>query len=170
MRGSCSSVSKLLGRYFDQEVTDQEKALVEDHLRECRACHQALKAMEDLRILVKAPVEEAARREDFPWMWQRIQNEMTSQERTTGWESLLAWLTSSAFFRKRVWIPAMAAAAIVVLIASPLVFKKTLSSGDLSVVEYVESSTHNVMIYQLDQGRMTVIWLLEGPEKETSTS
>jgi hypothetical protein len=34
----------------------------------------------------------------------------------------------------------------------------------------VESKTHNVMIYQLDQGRMTVIWLLEVPDQDRPTS
>ena len=170
MRDPCSSLSQVLEKYFDREVTDQERVFVEDHLRECHTCQEALKSMEDLRVLIKAPVEEAVRREDFPWVWQKIQRGIELHEEPTWWETVYAWLASSPFFRKRVWVPAVIAAALVVLIAYPFLLKKTPSSEDLSVVEYVESQTHNVMIYQLDQGRMTVIWLFEGPEKEAPLS
>ncbi len=33
MKDSCSSVSRLLEKYFDQEVTDDERLLVEGHLQ-----------------------------------------------------------------------------------------------------------------------------------------
>ena len=71
--------------------------------------------------------------------------------------------------RKRVWIPAAAAIVAVVLSITPFLFKKAPSSSDLSVVEYVESQSHNVMVYELEKGDVTVIWLLEDPEKEDSS-
>lgn len=170
MKETCTSVSTLLEKFFDREVTEDERALVEGHLQECHDCQQALKLMEDLRFAIKAPVEEAVSSEHFPWMWERIQKEMRSQERWAWHKTIRAWIFPSSFFRKRIWVPATVAAAIALLIASHFFFQKTPSSGGFSVVEYVESQTHNVMIYQLDQGRMTVIWLLEGPDQEQSTS
>jgi len=74
--------------------------------------------------------------------------------------------------RKRIWIPAVVAAVLVILVATPLLMKEIPSQPDASVVVYVESQTNNVMIYEsgTDQENMAVIWLFEGPEEESSTS
>jgi hypothetical protein len=63
-------------------------------------------------------------------------------------------------------VPAAAAIVILLLIITPYFYTKTPSSSDPSVVEYVESQTHNVMVYESEKGDVTVIWLLEGPGKE----
>jgi hypothetical protein len=49
-------------------------------------------------------------------------------------------------------------------------FQKNHFLSTLSVVEYVESETYNVMVYELETPQVTVIWLFEGPEEESSTS
>ena len=170
MKDSCSAVSKLLEKYFDQEVTEEERALVEAHLLDCPACQDVLSSMEKIKDLVRAPVEEAAEKEDFPWVWQKIERGIRSEERPTFWETLRSWLQISPPFRRKVWVPALTGVAIVLLITIPLLFKKTPSYPSPSVVEYVESQTHNVMIYELENAKVTVIWLFEEPEKETSSS
>jgi predicted anti-sigma-YlaC factor YlaD len=68
MKDSCSSVSKLLEKYFDQEVTEKKRLLMEGHLQDCLACRNALRSMEELRTLIKVPVEEATQKENFPWV------------------------------------------------------------------------------------------------------
>src|SRR4030042_6452665 len=103
MKNSCSSVSTLLEKYFDQEVTDEERFLVEGHLQDCPGCRDALKSMEELRTLMSAPVEEAVRKEDFPWVWQKIEREIRSQKRRTWWQSLRSWLDVTPLFRRQVW-------------------------------------------------------------------
>jgi len=167
MKASCSAVSKLLEKYSDQEVTDEERSLVEAHLLDCHACQDALKSMEKLRDLVRAPVDEAAGKEDFPWVWQKIERGIRIEERPTFWKTLRSWLQIALPFRRRVWVPALATVAIVLLITIPLLFKKTPSYPTPSVVEYVESQTHNVMIYESENSKVTVIWLFEQPETET---
>lgn len=169
MKDSCSSVSKILEKYFDHEVTDEERALVEGHLTDCLACQDALRSMEELRHLVRAPVEEAVGKEDFQWVWQKIKRGIQPKERPTWWETLQSWLDLSPLFRKRILIPAVAAIAIFILVTAPILFKKSPSPQDVTVVEYVESSTHNVMVYESEQERVTVIWLFEGPEEEAPT-
>jgi anti-sigma-K factor RskA len=169
MKNDCSSISKLLEKYFDRELTEEEGSLVKDHLQGCPACREALHSMERFRNLMKAPVEEAVERENFPWVWQRIENGIQLEERPTIWESLKSWLDISLLLKKRVLIPAVAA-LIVILITAPLLFKKTTSYPSPSVVEYVESPTFNVMVYESENSKMTVIWLFEGPEEESSTS
>ena len=170
MKDSCSSISKLLEKYFDQEVTEEEKSLVEDHLLNCLSCQDTLKSMEGLRDLIKTPVEKASQKEDFQWVWQRIQGEIRSRERPILWETIQSWFDLSSLFRKRVWVPTTVAIAILIFIVTPILFKKTPFHPDLSIVEYVESETYNVMIYESEKGNITVIWLFEGPEKELPTS
>ena len=170
MKESCSALSKLLEKYFDQEMTDEEKSVVETHLLDCQACQEVLRSMEELRNLVRAPVEEAVQKEDFQWIWQKIEREIRLEERPTFWENLQAWLQISPLFQRKVWISAAVAVAIILIITIPMFFKKTPSLLDQSVIEYVESQTHNVMIYESENKKVTVIWLFEGPAKENSSS
>jgi len=171
MKDSCSSVSKLLEKYFDQEVTDEEKPFVEGHLQDCLACRNALRSMEELKTLMKVPVEEAVRKEDFPWVWQKIEREIRStQEKLTWWRSLRSKLDVSPLFKRKVWIPAAATVVVFLFLTAQIIFEKTPSYSDASVVDYVESQTGNVMVYQLEKPKVTVIWLFEGPEKDQPPS
>jgi anti-sigma-K factor RskA len=169
MKDSCSTLSKLLEKYFDQEVTHEEKSLVEVHLLDCQACRDVLRSMEELRTLIKVPVEEAVQQEDFPWVWQKIERGIRKEERPTFWETLQSWVQIPPFFQRKVWIPA-AAMAIILLITIPLVLKKNPSYPSVSVVEYIESQTNNVMVYESEDSKVTVIWLFEEPEMETPSS
>ena len=169
MKDFCSSVSKLLEKYFDQEVTDKERLFVESHLQDCPACRDALTSMEELRTLIKIPIEKAAQKEDFPWVWQKIEREIRLQEKLTWWQSLRSWLDLSPLFKKKVWIPAVATAVVLLFVTAQIIFKKTPSYSGASVVEYVESETNNVMVYDLEKSMVTVIWLFEEPEKGPST-
>jgi hypothetical protein len=170
MQKLCPQVSKLLEKYFDQEVTDKEKLLVEGHLQVCPACLDVLRSMEELRTLIKAPVEAAVEEEDFPWVWPKIEREIRSQKKPTWLQSLRSRLDVSPFFKKKVWIPAGAALIVLLLITFQLIFKETPSYSGLTSVEYLESEDYNVMVYQPEKPGVTVIWLFEGPEKGASPS
>jgi anti-sigma factor RsiW len=170
MKRECSSISGLLEKYFDQEVTAEERSLVEGHLPDCSACRMALDTMQNLRILIKNPVEEAAEKETFPWVWEKIERGIQREEKPGPWESLWSWLDISSLYKKKILIPAVAAAVILILITAPLLYKKMSSYPDPSVVEYVESESYNVMIYQSENEKVTVIWLFNGPQEESSPS
>ncbi len=170
MKDPCSSVSTFLEKYFDQEVTDKEKLFVEGHLQDCPACRDVLRSMEELRTLIKVPVDEAAQKEDFPWVWQKIEREIRLQKKLPWWQSVRSWLDVSPLFKKKVWIPAVATLMVLLFVTGQIIFKKTPSYPDASVVEYVESGTNNVMIYNLENAKVTVIWVFEGPENEAITS
>jgi anti-sigma-K factor RskA len=160
----------VLEKYFDQEVTDEERFLVEGHLQDCLACRDALKSMEELRALMKVPLEEVVQKEDFPWVWQKIEREIRLQEKPTWRQSIRSWLDVTPLFRKKVWVPAVAAALVLLVITTQIIFEKTPSYPDVSVVEYVESQSDNVLVYQLEEPKVTVIWLFEGPEEDRTTT
>ncbi len=170
MKDSCSSTSGLLEKYFDREVTDNERGIVESHLHDCPDCRNALKSLEELSRFVKAPVEEAVRKEDFPWVWQKIEREIRLQKRPTWRQSLRSWLDVSPLFRKKVWIPAVATIVVLLFISAQIIFRKTPSYPGASVVEYLQSDDYNVMVYESDKPDVTVIWLLEVPEQEHTTT
>ena len=170
MKDSCSSISKLLERYFDQEVTDRERVLVEGHLHSCPACRDALKSLEELSTFIKVPVEAAIQKEDFPWVWQKIEREIRLQKKLTWWQSLRSWIDISPLFRRKVWIPAVATVVVLLFITAQIIFKQTPSYAEASVVEYVESETDNVMVYQLEKQKVTVIWVFDEPAKDQTTS
>jgi len=166
MKGSCSSVSNLLERYFDHEVTENEKALVEEHLPSCSTCQETLKLMGGIRDVMRTPVEEALQGEDFQRVWQHVDREIRLRESPPWWESF--WLNLPNLLRMRIWVPAVAATIALVLVIVPLFLKKTSSYPGSSDIEYVQSQDYNVMVYQSDKA--TVIWLLDGKEEGAGTS
>jgi anti-sigma-K factor RskA len=170
MKDSCTLVLKLLEKYFDQEVTDRERLLVEGHLQDCPACRDALTSMEGLRTLIKVPVEEATQQEDFPWVWQKIEREIRLQEKVSGWQSLRSWIDLSPLFKKKAWIPAVATIAVLLFITTQVILKKTPSYSEASVVEYIESETHNIMVYESEKAKMTLIWLFDDEDQKSSRS
>ncbi|MFB3887143.1 MAG: zf-HC2 domain-containing protein [Thermodesulfobacteriota bacterium] len=170
MKGSCSTLSKLLEKYFDEETTSEEKSLVEAHLPDCQACQDVLRSMEELRTLIKAPVEEAVEGEDFPWVWQKIERAIQSEEKPSRWQVLRSWIDFRVLLRKRVLIPVVGTIALLLFITTQLLIKKTPSLSHPSVVEYVASDTYNVMVFESEKADVTVIWLFESPEQSSSTS
>ena len=130
MKAPCFPASELLEKYFDQEVTDEERALVEGHLRGCASCQDVLKSLNELRHLIKAPVEEALRKEQFEWVWQSIREKIRQEEKFTLWKSVQSWIHPSRFFQRTVWIPAAVATLILitVLLISPTKSDLTITS------------------------------------------
>jgi anti-sigma factor RsiW len=170
MKESCSSISQLLEKYFDRQATDEERSLVEKHLPACTTCSETLRAFEGLREAIKRPVDEALKQETFPWVWEKIEKGIRLEKKSSWRESFRLWLDLSPFLRKKVWIPAVAAAAVLALVTSLHLFKKTPSYLEQSVVEYVESGVYNVMVYESEKEKVTVIWLFEGPQNGSTAS
>ncbi len=170
MKNSCVSISKLLEPYFDQELPGEEKRRVEEHLQKCQPCQESLRLMQGIRGAIKPPVDEAIEKEDFQSMWQNIQREIRLRERPSWREAIRGWLDISPLFRKKVWIPALATVAILVFVMVPILYKNIPSPSVLSVVEYVDSPSYNVMVYESEKSNVTVIWLFDGQEEESPTS
>jgi len=170
MKDRCSVVSALLERYHDQEVTEEERRLIEDHLSQCPSCRDLLSTTAQIGTLIKLPIQEASERADFDRTWTKIRREIEKREPLPWWESLGDRLKASLFSWKRAWIPAMAAALIVVgLIVGPVLLEDQ-SPLKMSSVEYVESADYNVMIYEGEKGNVTIIWLFDRSDEEVPAS
>jgi hypothetical protein len=169
MNDVCGSVSGLLEKYFDHEVTTEESVLVQDHLNRCQDCRAALEAMEELRDRILIPAEALPDEEAFERLWLNIRRETAHGEKPSWRESLHAYLDFSILLRKKVWIPAASMAMVLLLFAFTTLFKKNTSLEPQFGVEYVESNTNNIMVYELEATKVTVIWLFEGPEQESTS-
>ena len=118
---------------------------------------------------MRVPVESLPGAGDFDRVWMKVRREIQREASPRGWESLLSWFNLSSLFRKKVWIPAAAALSLLlVLVFSPRL-KETPSIPVQYGVEYVESKTNNVMVYEVGPA-VTVIWLFEGDEEEATPS
>ncbi len=169
MKTQCLSL-KRLERYFDQEASPEERTLVENHLIGCSRCQERLKLMGLLREAVKKPIEEALEKETFPWVWERIEREIQKEQKSSWWETIRLRLDPSALFQKKVWIPALATLLILLFVTAQVFLKKIPSYSEGTVVEYIESPSHDIMVYQLEKQKVTIIWLFEEPENEHFTT
>lgn len=160
----------LLERYFDEEASPDERILVENHLIGCFNCQERLKLMRLLREAIKEPVEEALEKETFPWVWERIEREIQKEQKSPWWEMIRLRLGTIPLFQKKVWIPALATLTILLFVTAQVFFKKIPSYSEGIVIKYIESASCDVMVYQFEKPKVTIIWLFEEPENEASPS
>jgi hypothetical protein len=171
MKESCNKISELIEKYFDNEATSHEMSIVEDHLKNCYKCQEMLSSHKLLRDIIKRPVDEALEKEDFSLIWKKVKGQIQLEERPNLWEIVRSWFEISYIFKKKILIPTVSAIALLLIILlTPIFYKKTTSLSGLSVVEYVESQTHNVMVYESEKNKLTVIWLFEEKVKESPDS
>ncbi len=169
MRDPCPPILELLEKYGDREATEAERSAVDAHLLTCPSCHAAWKRTERLKGLMKVSAEEPPGEGEFERAWRRIHQGITAEKRPSLREYLRSWFDLSPLFRKRILIPA-AGVALALVLASTLLLKKIPSYPEPPVVEYVESQTCDVMVYEPEKTKVTVIWLFEAPEKESPAS
>lgn len=169
MKQPCKSISMLLEKYFDNEVSSEEKLMVETHISSCPTCQDSLKSISYLRELLKRPVEESIEKEDFPLLWQRIEKQIRLKEKSSVLEklkSIFNFFDISYALKKRFLVLSATVMAIIIIILIPIFFKKITSLPELSVVEYLESTTHNVLIFESKKEKVTIIWLFEEKMKQ----
>jgi anti-sigma factor RsiW len=160
MKGACSLSAELLERYMDSEMTDRERGVVETHLAECPSCSELLRSMMEFSAMIKVPAAEHPSNAEYDRLWRHIKNE-SQKKRAPRFDFL-------GFLRQRIWVPASAVALVLVIVAASLLFKKTTTVPGRFGVEYVESKTNNVVVYEVEKSNVTVIWLLEGPEEDST--
>ena len=54
MKINCKEMEELLISYIDNEINSNDSAMLKEHLRNCSLCSEELKAMEEIRELLKS--------------------------------------------------------------------------------------------------------------------
>lgn len=87
----CEQIKDLvLTDYIDGQMEADDKQLLEEHLKACRACHEfALSVQKEL----VTPFGDAPRPEVPPAVWQKIKAEITAEEEPEpGWKAVVSFL------------------------------------------------------------------------------
>jgi hypothetical protein len=111
----------------------------------------------------ESPAEEAETGGDF----NEAEDLMAVRLKEVLADYLRSWPISPIFSKEG--LDPGAAIAILIVISTSFLLKKAPFYPDPSVVEYVESQAYNVMVYESEKPKVTVIWLFEGPEEGASS-
>ncbi len=115
----CRELNELLGAYADGELEKRQAREVEAHLASCPGCAQALSRQRalsgSLREAILEPAERAAAEGRFDTIWANVESAIAAPPPSLG-ERLVAWWSAGRSARSR-WAPALAAAAVLVVVA-----------------------------------------------------
>ncbi len=121
----------LLSAYRDGELSPDERAVVEEALREDPGLQARLDDHAALSSWLQASVEKEADLVDFSGFADRVMAGLPPpvEERASAWSRFTVWLDETLTFHK--WQAASAlGAAVVLLVAGPLVWNATHKASD----------------------------------------
>ena len=110
----CKSIRELLIDYLNNEISDDERMLVSDHLSGCTACAMEMEALAAAETkLRQAYSEVAAGVSPSPSAWEVIKHETVAKESAgvSVWDQIASKLKWTYAWRRPVWRGAVAAAA-----------------------------------------------------------
>jgi anti-sigma factor RsiW len=81
----CKKIGILLSAYIDQEVTDKEKRVIEDHLKVCETCRRTVSEFTAVHTLY----QDVAVKEPVPGFCQRVTQRLEKKPRL--WFPGLSW-------------------------------------------------------------------------------
>lgn len=157
----CRKTRRLLDSYHDRQLRGRKFDKVSEHLRECENCSSELEKLQCISRVLKEHYDSAAGSEDFSKVWARVDAAVAGSDRHRP-ESLLDKLNRILWIPKPAWaVVGVAALAVVVVLAylpgSP---PDTLAANDC-IIDSVDVHDCSVMVYEVDDGRMQVIWVME---------
>ncbi|MDP8248981.1 MAG: hypothetical protein P9M00_12635 [Candidatus Tritonobacter lacicola] len=169
MTKTCKRINSLLFSYAAGELSVEESGSVAAHVRECCLCARRLEACARLREGFSLLREREEPRDVWKGYWDEIEEAV--QEHRSPW---LGWRPVAA---------TAAAAVLILLLTQPLWQWRRGSSKapaeeawvpkeEYCVVHRAEAGdpSANLMIYKVDEARLTVIWLMESPGEERRSS
>ena len=171
----CKKARRLLDAYHDRQLHGRKFDDVSEHLRQCENCSSELDKLQCVSRVLKEHYESAVDAEDFSRVWAGV--DAAVGESDAPWTgSVLDRLLRLLWIPKPAWaVVGIAAVAIILALAyipgnhqTP-----TLAANDC-IIDNVESEDCSVMVYEVGDSKMKVIWLMEQqilqPEEETGAT
>ncbi|UCC66674.1 MAG: zf-HC2 domain-containing protein, partial [Deltaproteobacteria bacterium] len=150
----CNRFAPHLERYFDGELSPEERDFVEGHLRVCTRCQKELKDLSDMRKLLRGAIEEEVVDTEPQEVWAGVERRLKAPSlKDRVWSPVRDLFFPFRPIRTIAWGTAL---LIIIVLTVPLLKSPPLPPV---VVESVESE-HPVMIFQGEEG-LTIIWLFE---------
>ncbi len=164
MAKNCEKIRQALESFYDEELRGNELNAVERHLEHCEDCSNELKKLQRAGEMLRSHYKKVAVSEDLSDVWNRVNVATIESPEPEPFREKLARIFS-------VPRPAWAAVAVIALIIigalSYLPGDKisTFAANDC-IIDSVESEDYSVMVYEVGDSGMKVIWLME---QETET-
>jgi anti-sigma factor RsiW len=161
MATSCDEIRQWLGSFYDRELHGSKFDVVEKHVRECASCAAELKKLERTSEMLRAHYANVAASADLSDVWNRVDAAVAEfPEREA--ESFRERLIRIFSVPKPAWaaVGLVAIALIIAVSILPNDKNSTFAANDC-IIDSVESEDYSVMVYEVGDTRMKVIWVME---------
>ena len=162
MDDNCENISLLLSAYVDNELPEEKRQKVIQHLVHCSDCREIVQELETTNEMLNLAFSGEEEPEvDLSGVWEEIESQLDFSPSI--WERI-----KERMGRPVVWIPTAIAAATAALLIFLLPMPKKQMVITVSQVESVYSQTGQVMVMQTASSGQPLIWILPKAKKEIS--
>lgn len=144
----------LLCHYFDRELGPEDKENVDEHLKTCPSCQKALQDHRLISSHFRADLKAELSQTNMESLEKSVLNIV--QDRRAFWWTKI----SDLLFLKRVYIPATALAAALVIFFTVLYYPVS-PSGPSAIVTSLTGQSSSVMIFETPNTQQTILWFTE---------
>lgn len=157
----CAEVRELLDSFYDNELHGTKLDLVSEHLRLCKDCSKELEGLERTGEMLRTHYEKVAMSEDLSALWNRV-DAATGADLSPEPGSLREKLVRIFSIPRPAWaaVSLIALAIVITLSYLPGNNISTLAANDC-IIDSVESEDYSVMVYEVGDTGMKVIWVME---------
>lgn len=146
--------SQDISRFFDNEVSPDQRELIEHHLVHCKRCRQVLEQYQSIATGFNVHVDQQVQTLHTAGMRHRLAATLTPLNKAP-------WARVSRFFNHHLYLKLASVAAIVLICLVP--FKPVLfgPGGPSAIVKSVDTDFASVMIIETLKEKHTIIWFSE---------
>lgn len=162
---ACERFIPLLSPYIDGELTPTERVNVERHLSACKECTGRSADLRAESGLLRVGLEMAVDEVDFKDFAQKVMARVTP-EKPPLLERLRLSLSEMFLYQRTVMVSSLATAAVVMLVAVPLLLRNKAPYGydgermTVQSVRVYEPDKVAPVVMETDDGS-TIIWLVD---------
>jgi anti-sigma factor RsiW len=159
MAMSCEKVRQALESFYDNELHGEELNAVERHLDQCEDCSNELRKLQKAGEMLRSHYEKVAASADLSDVWNRVNIATIELSQP---EPLRERLVRVFSVPKPAWAAVGIVALVIIGVLSYLPGDRisTFAANDC-IIDSVESQDYSVMVYEVGDTGMKVIWLME---------
>jgi anti-sigma factor RsiW len=112
---ACPSTETLI-LHHDGELSSRQRQALETHVRSCANCAASLKSLAEQRALAREAIEADLEQVSFAGLTQRVMRGIEVERPVALRDRVRVWIEEFVEHRRRVWVPALAAAAVLAML------------------------------------------------------